>query len=228
MRAVSRSVAAVVVVAIVVLGGATVYFWNSTPKPVVGGTSVNLSPEVPLVQRGQSVSYPAIDVKTTLTGVFTISTSSGTGISLAPNETSFRSQMVNVQMEIPAVLTAGSSVAPGAYPVNILVKSGGTLIDNVTLHVQVVSALVVMKGAAFIPEDITVPKGTTVWWVNLDSNIGCCDPGYHTVTFIMNGNTTSPILKRLDTWSYTFGSMGVVDYHCTIHPYMTGEVDVTA
>jgi plastocyanin len=69
--------------------------------------------------------------------------------------------------------------------------------------------------------------GTSVSWINLDSTIGCCDPGSHNVVFLSGANAFSPTLKRLDSWSYTFGTQGIVEYYCSIHPLvMKGQVTV--
>ena len=194
-----------------------------------GGTlSVTLDPAVPLVAPGQSQVYPVIVIRTLgadVQGVLSIKVHSDPGVSLAPNETTV--SISGSQVSVPAVLGALPSASVGDHSVTIAVESGGNGLANVTLRVEVVAALVVIKGASFHPANITVPKGTTVWWINLDSNIGCCDPGFHTVTFLSAGNATSPVLKRLDTWSYTFGKAGDVSYYCNIHPYMRGEIRVT-
>ena len=63
-----------------------------------------------------------------------------------------------------------------------------------------------IQGLAFHPQNITVAKGTLVTWINLDSNIGCCDPGNHNVVFLSGANGSSPTLKRLDSWNYTFNA----------------------
>jgi plastocyanin len=96
--------------------------------------------------------------------------------------------------------------------------------------VDVVQELVIMQDLAFHPQNVTVPVWTTVTWVNLDTNIGCCDPGLHDVSFLPgpNANLTSPILHRYVSWSFAFKSPGVVDYYCTIHAaFMKAEVTVT-
>ena len=98
---------------------------------------------------------------------------------------------------------------------------------NQTFTIGVVPMLVIMQNLAFHPQNITVAKGTAVTWLNLDSTIGCCDPGNHDVSFTSGANATSPILTRYENWTYTFGTDVVVDYYCTIHPYMKGQVTVT-
>lgn len=70
----------------------------------------------------------------------------------------------------------------------------------------------------FMPQELTVPVGTTVKWVNKDDFP-------HTVvennkTFRSNGLDTD------DTFSFTFTKAGTFDYFCSLHPYMKGKVIV--
>jgi plastocyanin len=104
----------------------------------------------------------------------------------------------------------------------------GSSARNQTFTVVVVQALVVMERMTFVPGIVNVAQGTTVYWMNLDSTIGCCDPGYHNVVFGDVANASSPVLKRLGTWNFTFEAPGQFHYICSIHPWMVGEVNVTA
>jgi plastocyanin len=75
---------------------------------------------------------------------------------------------------------------------------------------------------AFGPQSIAVKTGTTVTWTNGDQ-----DP--HTVTSQGNGvPLKSATLANGDTYQDTFTKAGSYDYLCTIHPFMTGTVVVTA
>jgi amicyanin len=79
-----------------------------------------------------------------------------------------------------------------------------------------------IKEFAFGPQSITVKVGATVTWTNDDQ-----DP--HTVTSQAgNGPLKSQTLNNGDTFKYTFTKAGTYDYLCTIHPFMTGTVVVTA
>jgi plastocyanin len=123
-------------------------------------------------------------------------------------------------------LKADPSVSPGEYKVSVETSSASVPALKQTFTIEVVPVLVIIQGLAFHPQNITVPKGTAVWWINLDSNLGCCDPGNHNVVFLSGANASSPIMKRLDTWSYKFDAVVTVDYECTIHPLMKGQVAV--
>lgn len=128
--------------------------------------------------------------------------------------------------------SASSSLEPGNYTATFSARSGSV---NVTqdFTIQVVQALVVMDHESFIPNNITVPVNTTIVWMNIDTEIGCCDPGYHTVTFGEPNVTqiqgmSSAVLHRFDTWSFQFRAAGTYHYYCIIHPNMLGTVTVTA
>ncbi|MEU4191835.1 cupredoxin family copper-binding protein [Kribbella sp. NPDC026611] len=79
-----------------------------------------------------------------------------------------------------------------------------------------------IKEFAFGPQSISVKVGTTVTWTNDDQ-----DP--HTVTS-QNGNgpLKSSTLQNGDKYQFKFTKAGSFDYLCTIHPFMTGTVVVTA
>ncbi len=69
---------------------------------------------------------------------------------------------------------------------------------------------------------ITVPPGTTVTWKSVTSN-----SDGHTST--SNGDVwDSHLIKPGNTWSFTFSKTGRYPYHCGLHPWMVGVVNVVA
>lgn len=77
------------------------------------------------------------------------------------------------------------------------------------------------------PDAVTVAPGTTVTWTNADSVS-------HTVT---SGNPSdnqsgtifdSSLIRPASTYSFTFKNPGTYNYFCRVHPWMTGEVIVSA
>jgi plastocyanin len=78
-----------------------------------------------------------------------------------------------------------------------------------------------IQNMAFNPGTITVTVNTTITWTNKDG----ID---HTVTSNTADLFDSGIIKSNGTYSYTFTSTGTYSYHCTIHPTMTGTVQVNA
>jgi plastocyanin len=85
---------------------------------------------------------------------------------------------------------------------------------------QSTRADVAIQGFAFSPKEITIKKGTTITWTNLDS-------AAHTITSNVEGGPKSTALQQGDTYQFTFENVGNYDYHCSIHPSMTGTIIVT-
>ncbi len=73
----------------------------------------------------------------------------------------------------------------------------------------------------YLPEKITVKKGTTVTWKNEDI-------AKHTVT-VEDGIVEGPkseFFGKGEEYSYTFNTVGNYPYYCEPHPYMKGSVEV--
>ncbi len=69
---------------------------------------------------------------------------------------------------------------------------------------------------------ITIAPGTTVTWKSVPSN-----SDGHTST--SNGDVwDSHLITPGNTWSFTFAKAGRYPYHCGLHPWMVGMVDVVA
>jgi len=204
------------------------YFLVSTqlPPPLANGV-MTLSPAVILIAPGQTQNYSVLTVTMPSSNV-TVST---TLAAVAPEGLSFEISNTYVPpqetAEIPVVIHASSTLAPGPYKVTVKETEGSSVRDQ-TFNITVVPALVVMEHLAFVPHTVNVAQGTTVYWMNLDSMIGCCDPGLHNADFTTGMKLQSPNLRTFDTWSFQFENAGDFYYICSIHPFMTGEVSVTA
>jgi len=95
----------------------------------------------------------------------------------------------------------------------------------------VITEVIIPAGAAiqqigqiyYDPQDISVPKDTTVQWINEDETI-------HTVTSTVDGVPSgifdSSIIDAGREFTYTFDSAGTFDYICIVHPWMIGSVTV--
>lgn len=81
---------------------------------------------------------------------------------------------------------------------------------------------VTIKNFAFSPATLKVRAGTTVTWTNQDTDT-------HTVTSAGSGGPLhSSSLAQHGTYTHTFTKPGAYAYLCTIHPFMTGTVEVTS
>ena len=78
-----------------------------------------------------------------------------------------------------------------------------------------------IQNFAFAPSALTVKVGTTVTWTNDDTD-------EHTVTSQHAGPLKSAALPTGGHYSVTFTRPGTYAYLCTIHPFMTATVTVTA
>ncbi len=106
-------------------------------------------------------------------------------------------------LALPAALLAGGRQSLPATPRVAKVAAGPQVhIDNFQ----------------FSPATLTVPKGTTVTWINQDDMV-------HTVTSAAQV-FSSASLETDDSFSYTFTTPGTYTYYCKLHPRMTATVIV--
>jgi len=96
-----------------------------------------------------------------------------------------------------------------------------------TTQTQVPGTMTVnIQNFAFNPASITVPKGTTVTWVNQDS-------ANHEIVNDAQGSIaqgalfTSNSLPKGASYSFKFDNTGTYPYLCSIHPSMKATVIVT-
>ena len=75
----------------------------------------------------------------------------------------------------------------------------------------------------YVPSLIVIEKGKQVTWVNEDS-------AFHSVTSGFYDSPTdlfdSGHLDPFESFTLTFDETGIYDYHCTLHPWMEGQVVV--
>jgi plastocyanin len=80
-------------------------------------------------------------------------------------------------------------------------------------------AQVSMKDIKFNPSTVNIKVGDTVTWTN-DDTVG------HDVTGDGFKSGDAGGLAGGDTYEHKFNKAGTFKYECTVHPGMTGEVDV--
>jgi plastocyanin len=149
--------------------------------------------------------------------------------------------MINVLLTaiIGSVLIAGVAFSPllsGQFHLAHAQNNATTMSGNMTGNTTSASggnsvtispgSSVPSNGKFFVPETLTVSKGTTITWTNGDSTL-------HTVTSgsAESGNSgtefDSSYLAAGKTFQHQFSTSGTFDYYCTLHPYMKGKVVVT-
>src|SRR5262245_19526098 len=78
---------------------------------------------------------------------------------------------------------------------------------------------VLIQNFAFVPKTLTVPKGTTVTWVNIDMT-------QHTVTSAEAERYNSGMLGNRVWFQHTFTNTGTFQYYCIPHPGMQAMIIV--
>jgi plastocyanin len=86
---------------------------------------------------------------------------------------------------------------------------------------KVVSIVANSGSNSYNPNPIEIKVGDMVTWINDDSSP-------HTVTSSNDSTFDSDIMRRGETFSFTFDNVGEYPYFCTLHPSMVGTVIVTA
>lgn len=109
---------------------------------------------------------------------------------------------------------AGCSGGSGDQPATPTSPGGGAASTEVAINGD---AYLPGGRAVFAPDAVTVDRGTTVTWKNNDQT-------GHTTT--ANGGLWGSVVSAGGSFSHRFTTAGTFEYHCTIHPYMTGTVVV--
>ena len=146
--------------------------------------------------------------------------------------------MINVLLTavIGSVLIAGVAFSPllsGQFHLAYAQDNATTMSGNMTGNATGGDSVTISPGSSspsngkfFVPDALTVSKGTTVSWTNGDSTL-------HTVTSgspeAGNSGTEfdSSYLAAGKTFQHPFNTAGTFDYYCTLHPYMKGKVVVS-
>lgn len=84
-----------------------------------------------------------------------------------------------------------------------------------------VGTVVAIRNFDFEPNEVRIPRGTRVTWVN------CEEPNVdaHTSTSD-DGVWNSGLLSAGESYTQVFDAVGTFDYHCVPHPSMVGVVIV--
>ena len=84
-----------------------------------------------------------------------------------------------------------------------------------------VGTVIALKEFEFAPEEVHIPRGTRVTWLNCEGeNIDA-----HTTTSDA-GVWGSGAMRAGDVFSRVFDEVGRFEYHCDPHPFMRGTIVV--
>ena len=121
----------------------------------------------------------------------------------------------NIRKEIRQWLAGGGSEQDSQERTS---SSSSSL--TITEEGKVVSIVGNSGSNSYNPNPIEIKVGDTVTWINNDSSP-------HTVTSSSKDiNFDSDVLRRDETFSFTFDRKGEYPYFCTLHPNMVGTIVV--
>jgi YVTN family beta-propeller protein len=115
-------------------------------------------------------------------------------------------------------LTVTATIPVGNAPRKMVVQPGSPNAAQSLPASQGENTVFIMS-MAFKADSITVKAGQTITWVNQDAI-------NHTVTDDQGGWDSGPIAPG-KSYSLTLTKPGQYTYHCSIHPFMTGKINVT-
>jgi len=118
-------------------------------------------------------------------------------------------------------MTGNATTMSGNMTGNATGASGG---DSVTISP---GSSVPSNGKFFVPDTLTVSKGTTVTWTNGDTTLHTVTSGNPEAGNSSGTEFDSSYLAAGKTFQHQFNTAGTFDYYCTLHPYMKGKVVVT-
>jgi hypothetical protein len=172
----------------------------------------------------QSVNYSIIfNPPANVSGNFSLSGLTPQGISaeFLPTVVSGETPMA-VILEIKSLNTT----LPGSYSIT-LSASDGEYHYTENVLIIVIRYLIVNVGTSFLPQNLTVVKGSTVTWLRLNGILSPSDDESHDVDFSSSPSLISPTLNQYESWNFIFTESGDYSYYCKYHPFMTGEIEGT-
>jgi len=85
--------------------------------------------------------------------------------------------------------------------------------------------VITIKNSAFSPPTLTIKAGTTVTWINEDSEphkvTSDPHPAHTDLPELVSGD-----LSKGQSYNFTFTKTGTFGYHCHLHPFMKGQIVV--
>jgi plastocyanin len=139
--------------------------------------------------------------------------------SLMENMTGNMAQNQNMTGNMSQNQSMAGNMTTGNTTQNMSQNMTGNMAGDMNQNMTGKTTEVSIKNFAFNPGSVTISRGDTVRWTNMDSTA-------HTVTSM---NFDSGRLEPGNSFEFTFTDPGTVEYHCSIHPaIMQGNVTVMA
>lgn len=116
-----------------------------------------------------------------------------------------------INYSIGTPITNASSFAPAD-----VTNQTPTIADDKQMTFEDAAVTISSVANGFVPKTITVQVGTTVTWTNRDTVV------HNVSSDAFNSGDIAPG----ETYQRTFNQVGSYDYNCSIHPSMTGTINV--
>ncbi len=124
---------------------------------------------------------------------------------------------------VAAAAVAAAYQDPGEQAPDPSPEAEGGIAADVIMPTKVSRPGCEETDSCYVPARITVRPGQPVTWLNQDS-------AFHSVTSGAYGDPTddfdSGYMDPYESFTLTFERAGTVDYFCTLHPWMEGQVVV--
>lgn len=192
---------------------------NTNPALVI---SLGLRPQI--LGIGSRNNY-TMDLYTPsdLRGNYSLSYSAPGGITLGLSPMQVYLPGAGSDIGVDVQVSTSATAAPGVYNITLNAAGPGGTFSR-TFRFQVVKYLVGIFDV-YKPANLTVPAGSTVFWVNY--NPGNDEgSGAHSLKFV-NGMADSGPMQQFEAWAFTFYQVGVFTYYDQFDAKNTGSVTVT-
>jgi nitrite reductase (NO-forming) len=106
-----------------------------------------------------------------------------------------------------------------------LIQIVGAQNDSLTISI-VPGSSSPFNGQFYVPNSASTPANTSITWTNQDTSSHTITSGDFTTG--PSGQFDSGLLDTGATFTHQFTTPGLYTYYCTIFPFMSGSVNVTA
>jgi plastocyanin len=125
---------------------------------------------------------------------------------------------MRIFIESMRAVMARLSLSRGVAVALILGPVAGVLLALGPLSAQDAKATITIDNFTFAPNELDIPVGTTVTWINHD------DIPHSVVE--NDKKFRSKALDTDDSYSFTFATAGTFRYFCGLHPHMVAKIVV--
>jgi plastocyanin len=93
-------------------------------------------------------------------------------------------------------------------------------------NVSIVPEATGLEDKAYQPTPIKIKVGESISWINNDISIHTVTEGNPSTINVSVNGFDSGLISPEETFQHTFDKVGIIEYHCALHPTMLGKVIV--